>query len=105
MVQACDGLRVLDFSRGMAGAIATMFLADNGAEVIKVEAPAGDPDRARPAFLQWARGKQSVVLDLKTSEGGAAARALARDADVALESFRPGVAERLGVGYAALRAE
>ena len=103
MAQACEGIKVLDFSQGMAGAIATMFLCDNGAEVIKIEPPAGDRDRARPAFLQWARGKKSVVLDLKTSEGVETAHRLARGADAVLESFRPGVADRLGIGYEALR--
>ena len=103
MAQACEGIKVLDFSQGMAGAIATMFLCDNGAEVIKVEPPAGDRDRARPAFLQWARGKKSVVLDLKTSEGVDTAHRLARGADAVLESFRPGVADRMGIGYETLR--
>ena len=104
MSQACEGLKVLDFSRGMSGALATMFLADNGAEVIKIESPEGDPDRKRPAFLQWARGKRSVVLDLRTEDGKEAAKALATGADVAVENFRPGVADRLGIGYKALSA-
>ena len=62
MPQACEGVKALDFSMGMPGAIATMFLCDNGAEVIKGEPPGGDPDRSRPAFLQWARGKSSIFV-------------------------------------------
>lgn len=102
MRQACDGIKVLDFSMGISGALVSMFLADNGADVIKVEPPAGDPDRAAPAFLQWARGKRSVVLDLKTSQGQEAARDLAEGADVVLENYRPGVADRLGIGFEVL---
>jgi crotonobetainyl-CoA:carnitine CoA-transferase CaiB-like acyl-CoA transferase len=96
------GLRVLDFGRGMAGALATMILADAGAEVIRIEPPAGDPFWAQPAYLQWQRGKKSRVLDLKTEADRAVARELADGADVLVESFRPGVAERLGVGAAEL---
>src|SRR4051812_3944023 len=103
MPTPCAGLRVLDFGRGYA-AIPGMILADYGAEVIRVEAPGGDWDRAMPAFLQWNRGKKGVVLDLKTEAGRQAARSLAADCDVLLESFRPGVAERLGIGYEALAA-
>ncbi len=97
--QACDGVRVIDFSRGMGGSIATMVLADNGADVIKIEQPGGSPERKQPAFLQWGRGKRSVVLDIKTSEGLAAARKLVMSADVLLENFRPGVADRIGIGF------
>src|SRR5205823_1481842 len=83
---ALDGLRVLDFSTGLAGATTTMVLADNGAEVIKVEPPGGDPDRALPAFAQWHRGKQSLVLDLHTPEGQPRARALAAETDPAVQA-------------------
>ena len=96
---ACDGLRVVDFSSWMAGPLATMILADNGADVIKVEPPGGDPARSMPAFQAWNRGKKSVALDLKTDAGRERALELVRDADVVVTSFRPGVAERLGVGY------
>jgi crotonobetainyl-CoA:carnitine CoA-transferase CaiB-like acyl-CoA transferase len=102
MVQACEGLKVLDFSVGFSGSLSTMLLADNGAEVIKVESPEGDPARAEPAFLQWGRGKKSIVLDLKTEVGRSAAHALAKGADVIVENFRPGVADRLGIGYEVL---
>jgi crotonobetainyl-CoA:carnitine CoA-transferase CaiB-like acyl-CoA transferase len=104
MSSPCDGLRVIDFSWWMAGPLATMVLADNGADVIKVEPPDGDPARDLPAFQTWNRGKQSVVLDLKTAEGQEQASSLLRDADVAVVSFRPGVADRLGIGYEQVRA-
>jgi crotonobetainyl-CoA:carnitine CoA-transferase CaiB-like acyl-CoA transferase len=104
MSAACDGLRVIDFSTWMAGPLATMVLADNGAEVIKIEPPEGDPARALPAFQTWNRGKQSVALDLKTDAGRERALGLVRDADVVVTSFRPGVAGRLGVGYEQARA-
>jgi crotonobetainyl-CoA:carnitine CoA-transferase CaiB-like acyl-CoA transferase len=87
----------------MAGAIATMILADAGADVIRVEPPAGDRWAAMPAYRQWQRGKRVLRLDLKRDAGQAEARRLAREADVVLETYRPGVADRLGFGYAALR--
>ncbi len=104
MSGACDGLRVVDFSWWMAGPLATMVLADNGAEVIKVEPPTGEPARDLPAFQTWNRGKRSIALDLKTDAGRESARNLIADADVVVTSFRPGVAERLGIGYADARA-
>ena len=69
MVEVFEGITVLDLSRGMPGSIATMIMSDFGAEVIKVEPPGGDPFRDWPGGVQWNRGKKSVVLDLKTSEG------------------------------------
>ena len=104
MAQICDGIRVIDFSTGMPGAIATMMLSDNGAEVIKVEPPTGDPDRAAPAFRQWQRGKKSVVLDLGTAEGKQRAKQLAASADVIVENFQAGRAEQQGLGYDELAA-
>ena len=100
----CEGLKILDFSQGY-GAIPGMILADYGAEVIKVEPPGGEALRCLPAFLQWNRGKKGIVLDLKTEEGHQAARALALKSDILIENFRPGVAERLGVGYEELVRE
>lgn len=94
-----DGLHVLDFSQGMAGALTTMILADNGADVVKIEPPAGDWSRRQPAFLMWNRGKRSAVLDLKRGDDRERAAILASRADVVVESFRPGVIERLGIGY------
>jgi crotonobetainyl-CoA:carnitine CoA-transferase CaiB-like acyl-CoA transferase len=81
-----------------------MVLADNGAEVIKVEPTTGDPARNLPAFQTWNRGKKGVALDLKTEAGRESARNLIADADVVVTSFRPGVADRLGIGYEDVRA-
>jgi crotonobetainyl-CoA:carnitine CoA-transferase CaiB-like acyl-CoA transferase len=104
MAGPCDGLVVLDFSWGMAGGLATAVLADFGGDVVKIEPPAGDPFRSHPAWLAWNRGKKSAVLDLKTAEGRGHAQRLAEQADVVIESFRPGVAHRLGIDYATLSA-
>lgn len=103
MTTACAGLQVLDLTQGMV-AMATMILADNGAEVIKVEPPGGDWARDEPGFLMWNRGKQSIALDLTREADRAVAHSLAERADVLIESFRPGVAQRLGLGYEALSA-
>jgi len=73
--------------------------------LIKVEKPQGDPAHIHPAFSTWNRGKQSVVIDLHTPEGQAQAQALIRSADVVIENFRPGVAERLGIGYETLATQ
>jgi crotonobetainyl-CoA:carnitine CoA-transferase CaiB-like acyl-CoA transferase len=84
---------------------ATQLLADLGAEVCKLEPPGGDPMRSFPAiFRDVASHKRSVVVDLRTDEGRARALALAAERDVFCEGWRPGVAERLGVGYDAIRA-
>ncbi|MSX01818.1 MAG: CoA transferase [Actinobacteria bacterium] len=107
-----EGLKVVDFTRLFAGPLCTMVLADLGAEVIKVESPGGDDARHfGPPFLGGEgmnfmalnRGKRSVVLDLKTDAGRAAAAKLAEGADIVVENFRPGVAERIGIGEADLR--
>ena len=106
-MSALEGLRVLDLSRLLPGGFCSLLLADFGADVIKVEdTRAGDYLRADgPAFLALNRGKRSISVDLKHPEGREALLRLARDADVLLESFRPGVMERLGVGYPRLREE
>jgi crotonobetainyl-CoA:carnitine CoA-transferase CaiB-like acyl-CoA transferase len=101
---ACAGLTIVDFSQGMAGPMATMILADHGADVVKVEPPAGDFARGTPGFLMWNRGKRSVVLDLTTTRDRDRVGALVQGADVVVESFRPGVAARLGIGYDAVAA-
>jgi crotonobetainyl-CoA:carnitine CoA-transferase CaiB-like acyl-CoA transferase len=77
-----DGLRVVDLTTGIAGAVATMHFADFGASVLKIEPQQGDPTRAEPGFAMWARGKRSTVLDLGTPTGRAALAALLGDADV-----------------------
>src|SRR5262245_48735587 len=99
-----SGLRVLELSGGIAGPLATLLLADLGADVIQVERPGGDPLRRRPGFRVWGRGKRSLVLDLKTEEGQARLAELAARADVVVTNFAPGTAERLGAGAARLRA-
>ena len=93
------GLKVLDLTRGLPGALTTMILADYGAEVVKVEHPSGNPLERDIAYRVWNRGKKSVALDLKQPEALATVKSQVQLADVVLESFRPGVAERLGVGY------
>ena len=104
------GVRVLDLTNMLSGPYCTRLLADMGAEVIKVEPPHGDHNRGRRPvrngssafFGQLNCGKHSVVLDLKTPAGIAAARAIAARCDVVVENWRPGVADRLGVGYKAV---
>ncbi len=111
---ALEGLRVLDFSRVLAGPLATMVFGDLGAQVIKVERPdVGDDTRqwapprdetgAATYFESVNRNKRSLALDLATPGGRDAARALASEADVVVENFRPGVMDRLGLGYQQLR--
>ena len=108
-------LRVLDLSRVLAGPYCTMLLADLGADVIKIERP-GEGDETRTwgppyvggestYFLSINRGKRSVALDLARPEAQEALGRLAREADVVIENFRPGVAERLGAGYERLARE
>ena len=98
-MQVFDGIRVLDFSAGMAGPLATMIMADNGAEVLKIEPPTGDWARGKSAFLMWNRGKKSLALDLKNQADRETVLSLIESSDVILESFRPGVAEKLGVDF------
>lgn len=102
------GVRVLDFSKILAGPLCTQYLADLGAEVIKVEPPGGDDTRAWPPFdddhvgaifTAVNRNKRSIVLDLRDPAGLAIAHGLARTADIVVESFGPGVADRLGIGW------
>lgn len=111
MAGKLSGIRVIDLSVFLPGPMMTMMMADQGAEVIKVESPAGDPAREQPPFEAgqsvWFRnlnrGKQSVVLDLKTEAGRAGLSALVAGADIFVEGFRPGVMQRLGFDYAAVR--
>jgi len=103
MQQALSGFTVLDFGRYIPGPYAAMLLAEQGAEVIKIEPPGGDPGRSHPAFRVFNRSKRGLVLDLKKQAGREAAQALAAKADVLVQNFRPGAAERLGLGYEALR--
>src|ERR671929_195422 len=107
MTLPLEGIRVLDLSRLLPGGFCSLLLADFGADVVKVEDTGmGDYVRAdEPAFQALNRGKRSIRIDLKHPEGRDVFLRLARDADVVLESFRPGVMDRLGVGYARLREE
>lgn len=109
-------LRVVDLSRALAGPYATMMLADAGADVVKVEPPAGDDSRGwlpyverdghreSAYFMSANRNKRSVVLDLKSAAGAERLRWLATHADVLVENYRPGVLDRLGLGLDTLRA-
>ncbi|MDO8616161.1 MAG: CoA transferase [Dehalococcoidia bacterium] len=109
-----DGIRVLDFTIAQQGAYATLLMADLGAEVIKVEPPGrGEVGRIlgidrktgfSAYFLAINRGKKSLTLDLKAPQGREVALRLARDCDVVVHNFRPGVMEKLGLGYEAFRA-
>ena len=106
------GLRILDLTRVLAGPFCTALLADLGAEVIKLEPPSGDDYRHIGPFLHGEsalftlvnRGKESIVLDLKSEADQALAREIALQCDVVVENFRPGVAARLGLGAEDLRA-
>ena len=97
-----DGIRVVDCTSYIAGSYAAMMLADLGASVVKVESLEGDSFRELPGFYAWNRGKRSIALNLKSPEGVAVVERLAREGDVVMENMRPGVADRLGVGYEAL---
>jgi crotonobetainyl-CoA:carnitine CoA-transferase CaiB-like acyl-CoA transferase len=99
------GLRILDLSGSSAGAQASQTLADFGAEVVQVEPPSGSPLREMPSYPLIARGKRSIVLDLHDAADAALAGTMALGADVLIETFRPGVAERLGLGYEDLVAD
>jgi crotonobetainyl-CoA:carnitine CoA-transferase CaiB-like acyl-CoA transferase len=115
--QPLHGIRVLDFTTAMAGPTASMLLADFGAAVVKVEPPEGESSRRwgisrfGPAgdqtglFAALNRNKASITVDLKSPEGQSAVHALAAQADIVIESFKPGVAARLGIGYEELSQE
>ena len=104
-----EGVRVLDLTRHMTGPYATVLLSDYGADVIKVESvPFGDPSRRTGTafqdgesglFLIWNRGKRSIALDMRSPDGVEAVQRLAKTCDVLIENYRPGVADKIGVGY------
>jgi len=102
------GVRVLDLSRLLPGAYCTQLLQGQGAQVTKIEPPAGDPIRGLPGgeayFNALHRGQQVVTIDLRTESGHQALRRRILDADVLVEGFRPGVLDRIELGYAALSA-
>ncbi|HVH81435.1 MAG TPA: CoA transferase, partial [Stellaceae bacterium] len=109
---AYTGLRVLDLGQGIAAPYCAMLLAMHGAQVIKLEPPGGDWSRGlgkrygdhTATSANFNRGKRGLALDLRTPKGRDIALALAKQADVVIEGFRPGVAARLGLGYEALHA-
>lgn len=108
-----EGVKILDLTRVLAGPFCTALMADLGAQVIKLEPPQGDDyrhigpftDGESALFALTNRGKQSLVVDLKNEEGQTLARRLAASCDVVVENFRPGVADKLGLGAGRLRAE
>lgn len=112
MANALDGIIVLDLTSYIAGPYGTALLGDVGADVIKVEVPTGDMMRHYPsslpgegrAFLGANRNKRSIAIDLKNPEGLAALHRMVEQADVFVHNFRPGVPEKLGIGYDALKA-
>ena len=114
MTRPLDGIRVLDFTRHMAGPYGTQLLGDYGADVIKVESlPHGDGSRQvgtafvgdeSALFLIWNRGKKSIALDMRSPEGLEVVHRIAETVDVVFTSYRPGVADDIGVGYEALSA-
>lgn len=114
MAKPLNGLRVLDLSKVLAGPLCAQYLGDLGADIIKVETVgAGDETRGWPpfpapglgtVFLSANRNKRSIAVDMKTQKGREIVHALARSADVAIESFGTGVAERLGIDAATLRS-
>lgn len=113
MTAILDGIRVLDFTQVLSGPTATRYLAEMGAEVIKVEVPpAGDLTRSTATsrdgrsgyFVSVNRGKQSICVDLKDDRGIALIRALVEDVDVLIENFSPGTMDRLGLGWSDLSA-
>lgn len=111
MAGALRGIKILEIANYISGPFASMLLADLGADVIKIEIPGqGDPFRGwgdnaySPTFCNFNRNKRSLCLNLQTNEGREILLRLARDADVLLENMRPGVLDRLGLGYAAVSA-
>jgi crotonobetainyl-CoA:carnitine CoA-transferase CaiB-like acyl-CoA transferase len=104
MAAVFDGIRVLDLSRGIAGPMTTMLLADNGATVTRLVAPE-DPASAESDERVWSRGKRSAFVDVRTREGRAAFHALAARADVVVESYAPGATAKLGIDHATLATD
>ena len=109
--ESLKGIRVLDFAQVGAGPTCGMQLGDLGADVIKIEGPAGDLGRKlgppwqngeSVVSMSFNRNKRSIVIDMKKNEGAPMVKRMVREADVVLESFRPGVMDKLGIGYAAL---
>src|SRR3990172_3449360 len=100
---ALDGVRVIDFGQYVAGPLAGMLLADQGADVIKVDPPGG-PVWDTPANATWNRSKRAIALNLKQVDDRDLARRLIETADVVIENYRPGVMEEFGLGAEAMTA-
>ena len=102
-----SGIKIIDLSSVISGPVATVLLADQGADVIKVEAPQGDivrkmglgKNNLSPAFVSANRGKRSICIDLKESKGLVVVKKLVAEADVFIQNFRPGAIERMGLSY------
>ena len=110
---ALSDLKVLDITTNLSGPYCAAILADHGADVIKIERPdIGDEMRLTPPFVSGEsapfmlanRNKRSVIIDLKSTEGLEDFKRLVADADILIENFKPGTAERIGIGYEAMRA-
>ena len=107
-----SGIKIIDLSSVISGPVATVLLADQGADVIKVEAPQGDivrrmglgKNNLSPAFVSANRGKRSICIDLKVPAGVAIVKKLIADADVFIQNFRPGAIERMGLSYDVMSA-
>ena len=104
MTGVLSGLEVLDLTRGIAGPMTTMLLADHGARVTRILPPGGDPLAGQNGYRVWQRGKGSLTLDLKDDGDRRRFLEMADAADVVIESFTPGVTDRLGIDYATLSA-
>lgn len=102
MTGPLTGFTILDLTWGITGPLATMLMADSGADVVRVSLPSKDPSANHPGYVVWNRGKKSIVLDLRQREGLDVFHRLLPKADALIESFQPGAAERLGIGYEAL---
>ncbi|WP_373087009.1 CaiB/BaiF CoA transferase family protein [Sneathiella sp.] len=102
MAGVLDGLKVLDLSWGIAGPMTGMLLADQGADVTRIERPEGDPFGNLLGYKVWHRGKKNAVFNLKEDADKSLFLKLAADADIVIESFSPGVTDRLGIDYEAL---
>src|ERR1700754_3150733 len=103
MAGVLEGIRVIDFGQYIAGPMAAMLLADQGADVIRIDPPGG-PRWNTPANATWNRNKRSIALDLKAESDLETARKLVCTADVVIENFRSGVMDRLGLGADAMTA-
>jgi crotonobetainyl-CoA:carnitine CoA-transferase CaiB-like acyl-CoA transferase len=107
-----SGIKIIDLSSVISGPVATVLLADQGADVIKVEAPQGDiirrmglgKNNLSPGFVSANRGKRSICIDLKEPAGVAVVKKLIADADVFIQNFRPGAIERMGLSYDVISA-